>query len=160
MDYKVKSSSLSLLRYAEGFSPTIANVGVSEVHFIEASVSMKVYEIKPQELTLSAWNTVEVPVIIKPKRKSFIGEIKRYDVTFTTSTENGLPVTANCEFNHTPFMKSWKPVFRAVRAVIAIAVVVVAAYFIIQWGGGWNSLTSSPQTWFSNIVHSVEGWFN
>jgi hypothetical protein len=164
VDYKLKIHPYRFSGMRKGnCSLTLANVGVSEAHIsLEASDLDEgcTYEFKPQSLTLSAWNTVEVPIIIRPKRKSFFGEVKRFDITITASTENGAPVTTNCEFNHTPFIKSWKPVFRVVRAIVAIAVVVVAAYFIIQWGGGWDSLRSSPQTWFSNIVNSVEGWFN
>jgi len=35
----------------------------------------------------------------------------------------------------------------------------VLIYFVLQWGGGWKTLTSSPQTWVNQLIRTVEGWF-
>jgi hypothetical protein len=140
----------------------IANTGVSGAKIsIEASDlddGCKI-EIKPDSLTLGAWNTVEVPIVIRPKRNSFFGAAKRYDITLTASSEGGMPQTANCEFNHSPFIKSWKPIFRVIRAIIGIALVVIAVILVINWGGGWEAIRESPKDWFNNIIYSVESWF-
>ena len=44
-------------------------------------------------------------------------------------------------------------------AIIVIAILVVAIYFILKWGGGWRTLTSSPQTWVNQLIRTIEGWF-
>ena len=31
---------------------------------------------------------------------------------------------------------------------------------LIHWGGGWSTLTRSPQTWVNQLVRFFEGWFN
>ena len=163
-EYKVKVHPFRLSGMSKGTcNLTIANTGVSEADItIEATdldEGLK-YQFQSDSLTLKAWNTVEVPIIFKPKRSSFLGAEKRYDITITASTASGLPQTTNCEFTHSPFLKSWKPVFRVIRAIIAIAIIAAAVVLIIRWGGGWDALRESPKDWFQNIISSVEGWFN
>ncbi len=118
------------------------------------------FQFSPEKLTLGAWNTLEVPMIVRPKRGSIIGEIKRFDVTVTATTEGtNLPQTINCEFNHKPFMKDWKPIWRTIRAIIAIAIVLVVIYFLLKGGGGWSAFRESPQGWFKQLINTIMGWF-
>jgi len=55
-------------------------------------------------------------------------------------------------------VEKWGKV-KHIRTVVILVAIGVAVYFILQWGGGWKVLTSSPQTWVNNLVHTVEGWF-
>ena len=108
---------------------------------------------------VTAWNTVEVPMITRPKQGSMVGEKKRYDITVTATAAEGNTQTVNCELNHKPFIGSWRPILRVLRAIIVLAIIGVVIYLVIQWGGGWKVLTSSPQTWVNQLIHTVEGWF-
>lgn len=141
----------------------IANTGVSEINIAITATDLDEglkYQFKPDNLTLGAWNTVELPIVFRPRRGSFLGAVKRYDITITASPENGNPQPANCEFTHSPFLKSWKPIFRLIRIIIGLAFIVAIVVVVIRWGGGWNVLRASPQTWFTNIVNSIQGWFH
>jgi len=39
-----------------------------------------------------------------------------------------------------------------IRAIIILALLGWAIYFLIQKGGGWNVLTSNPQTWLNQLI--------
>ena len=105
---------------------------------------------------MAAWNTIEVPMITKPKRGSMVGEKKRYDITVTAVTGEVNPQTVNCELHHNPFIGSWRPIMRVLRAIFVLALLGVAIYYLIQWGGGWSVLTGDFPRWIGNIVHNVE----
>jgi len=141
----------------------LANVGVSPTEIsVEAhdSEDKCKFMLEQQKVALNAWNTKEIPVIVKPKRNSILNQEKRFDLTFTSNTDGGTPQITNGEFNHKPFMKSWKPIWRIIKAAIALAVIIVAIYYILKIGGGWSALRESPQTWVSNFTTTISGWFN
>jgi hypothetical protein len=119
------------------------------------------FQFTPPKLLLGAWNNIEVPLMIRPKRGSIIGEIKRFDVTVTANVEGaGASLSANCEFNHKPLMKNWKPIWRAIRIIIVVAIIIVAIYFILKLGGGWSDFRESPGNWFKNVINTISGWFS
>jgi hypothetical protein len=96
----------------------------------------------------------------KPKRNSVIGERKRYDITVNARAGNAKIEAAKCEMTHTPLMASWRPIVRTIRIIIALAIVTVVVVFVLRWGGGWSTLTKSPQTWVNQFVSTIESWFN
>ena len=98
-------------------------------------------------------------MVAKPKRGSTIGERKRYDISITATTEDGNTQTVNCEMHHQPFMSSWRPIWRIVKILIVLGIAGVAIYYILRLGGGYHVLRSSPQTWWNEVVHTVQGWF-
>jgi hypothetical protein len=143
------------------FRINLANTGVSDINFALEATDMDEglrFRFKNESPVVPAWNTVEVPMIARPKRGSMVGEKKRYDITVTATAE-GAAQSVNCELYHNPFIGSWKSILRVVRVIIFIAIIAVVVYFVLQWGGGWKVLTSSPQTWVGNLVRTVEGWF-
>ena len=88
-----------------------------------------------------------------------MGEKKRYDITVTANAGEGIVQTVNCELNHSPFIGSWRPILRIIRAIVVLGAIGVLVYFVLQWGGGFRTLTSSPQTWVNQLIRTVEGWF-
>jgi hypothetical protein len=114
---------------------------------------------KEEDPVVSAWNTIEVPMIAKPKRGSMIGEQKRYDITVTATEPSVNDQTANCEMQHKPFIKSWKTIFRIVRLILFIGIIAALIGFIIHWGGGWNLLTRSPSSWWNQLVNQITHLF-
>ncbi len=144
------------------FRVNLANNNVSDASIILEATDLDEglrFQFKDDKPAVSAWNTVDVPMLARPKRGSTVGEKKRYDITVTARTEDGRTQTTNCEFYHNPFMTSWRPLLRVVRALIVIGAIVTLIYFVLRWGGGWSTLTKSPQTWVNNLVNTVEGWF-
>lgn len=140
----------------------MANTGISDIRFTLEATDLDEgcdFRFKHDNQTLVAWKTVEVPMIAKPKRGSFIGEKKRYDVSVTAIVGDGNTQSANCELYHNPFVGSWRPIIRIVRAVLVLGVIGVGAFYLIQLGGGWGHLTTSPQGWVNQLVHAVENWF-
>jgi len=99
-------------------------------------------------------------MIAKPKRSSFVGERKQYDIAVTARGNDGKAQSATCVMNHHPRMASWKPVTRTIRLLIAAAVVVVVVVFVLKWGGGWSTLSKSPQSFVDQFLKTVEGWFS
>ena len=144
------------------FRINLANTGVSDINFALEATDMDEglrFRFKNESPVVPAWNTVEVPMIARPKRGSMVGEKKRYDITVTAIAGEGNTQSVNCELHHNPFIGSWRPIVRVIRAIIVLALLGVAIYFLIQWGGGWKVLTSSPQTWVNQLIRTVEGWF-
>jgi len=144
------------------FRIKLANTGVSDINFALEATDLDEglrFRFRTENPEVTAWNTVEVPMIARPKRGSMVGEKKRYDITVTTTAAAGNAQSVNCELYHSPFIASWRPILRALRIILFLAIIGVAVYFVLKWGGGWQTLTSSPQTWLNNLIHTVEGWF-
>jgi uncharacterized membrane protein len=144
------------------FQVSLTNAGVSDASLYldgtDLDEGLK-FRFKNENPEVMAWKTIEVPVVARPKRGSMVGERKRYDITLTATTADGNTQSVNAELHHNPFIGSWRPILRVMRAVLVIAVIGVLIYFVLQWGGGWRTLTSSPQTWVNQLVNTVEGWF-
>ena len=162
-DFKATIRPFRVTKRRKGaFRVALANTGVSEVSLTLDAVDLDEglkFKFKDETPVLPPWTTVEVPVTVRPKKRMSVGERKRYDITVTARASDGKAQTANCEFNHNPFMTSWRPVLRAIRTIIAIAIIVVAVYFILMWGGGWDTLVSRPQTFVDNLIRTVQNWF-
>jgi len=69
------------------------------------------------------------------------------------------PQTATCEFNHAPYAKSWKPIWRIIKIIIVLAIIGIAIYFILKMGGGWSDFRDSPGDWWSKVMDTIKGWF-
>jgi uncharacterized membrane protein len=144
------------------FRIRLANTGVSDINFTLEATDLDEglrFRFKTDNPEVTSWNTVEVPMIVKPKRGSGVGEKKRYDISVTAIAGDGNTQTINCELYHNPLIGSWRPILRALRIILFLAIIGVAVYFVLKWGGGWQTLTSSPQAWLNNLIHTVEGWF-
>jgi len=144
------------------FRINLANTGVSDAHFTLDAIDLDEglrFRFKNDSPTVTAWNTDEVVMIARPKRGSMVGEKKRYDITVTANTGVGNPQSINCELHHNPFIGSWRPIWRIIRVILVLAVLGVVIYFALQLGGGWKVLTSSPQTWLNQLIHTIERWF-
>lgn len=144
------------------FRIKLANTGVSDINFTLEATDLDEglrFRFKTDNPEVASWNTVEVPMIVKPKRGSGVGEKKRYDINVTAIAGDGNTQTINCELYHNPLIGSWRPILRAFRIILFLAIIGVAVYFVLKWGGGWQTLTSSPQAWLNNLIHTVEGWF-
>jgi len=51
----------------------------------------------------------------------------------------------------------WKPVFRFVRA--GIAIIAIGLSYIMDFGGGWSVLTSDPMRWIGNVAAKSDQLF-
>ena len=145
------------------FRVNLTNTGVSEIAFALDATDLDEglrFRFKDENLSLPAWSSIEIPMAAKPKRGSLIGEKKRYDITVNARAGNSKTESAKCEMTHTPLMASWRPIVRTTRIIIALAILIVAVYFVLKWGGGWSTLTKSPQTWVDQFVKTIESWFN
>ncbi len=140
----------------------LANVGTADANFTLEATDLDEglrFRFQPDNPVVAAWNTIEVPMLARPKRGSMVGEKKRYDITVTVIAGEGNTQSINCELNHKPFIGSWRTIFRVIKTLLILAVVVVAVYLILNLGGGWGALRSSPQTWVNQLIHTIEGWF-
>ena len=145
------------------FRVSLANTGVSELSVgLEATdldEGLK-FRFKEKSHLLPPWSTVEIPLTAVPKRSSLVGERKQYDISLTAQSSDGKVQTATCVMHHRPRIGSWRPILRVLRILIALGILVVVVSFVLRWGGGWGTLTSSPQTFVDNFVSTIEGWFN
>ncbi len=145
------------------FRVSLANTGVSEVALglattdLDEGVHLRLKEASP---VLPAWSTLEIPMVAKPRRFWLVGEKKQYDITLTARCTDGKSQTASCVLQHQPRLASWKPVIRTIRILIAVAAVLIAVFFLLRWGGGWETLSKSPQSFVDKFVKTVEGWFS
>ena len=145
------------------FRINLPNTGVSDIRFTLKATDLDEglrFHFETDAPEVAAWNTMEVPMIARPKRGSKVGEKKRYDITVTAIAGEGNMQTANCELHHSPLIGSWQPIVKAVRIGIFLAIIGAAVYFLLRLGGGLQTLISSPQTWINNLGNTVQGWFS
>jgi hypothetical protein len=168
VEYKLKVAPYRISCRRKGkFRIGLSNTGTSDARIDLSATDLDEglkFKFKKNELLLPAWETVEIPVIAKPKKGGLVGEKKRYDISIMTNEGSENSQTVNCELHHNPFIGSWKTVFRIVRTIIFIGIIGTLIGFLIHWGGGFGLLRSSPGTWWSqlldNIVGTFGGWFS
>jgi len=141
------------------FRINLANTGVSDAHFTLDAVDLDEglrFRFKNDSPTVLAWNTDEVLMIARPKRGSMVGEKKRYDITVTANVGEGNPQTVNCELNHNPFIGSWKPILRVIRAVIVLGIIFLAVIWVLHLGGGIPGVKAGHppnwEIWVNNLI--------
>ncbi len=133
------------------FRVNLINTSVTDIDLRLDATDMEEgckFEFENDQVKLPAWGNIEIPMVVKPQRGSFVGDRKPYDITVNATDGDGTSQKATCQLNHQPRFSSWKSFFRFVRAVITIAVVGTAAYLAIHWGGGWDQLTDDPGEWW------------
>jgi hypothetical protein len=164
VEYKLKVQPYRVQSSKKGvFRVNLANMNVSQSNInleatdLEENCEIQFENSKPM---LAAWNTIEIPMTVKPKVGRMVGDLRRFEITVTATGPDGIPQTANCEFTHKPMMANWKWVIRLVKLLIVIAIIVVAVYFILKLGGGWDAFIKSPKTWINNVANTIEGWFS
>lgn len=132
----------------------LVNTGVSDLVIKVDASDMEEgcrFEIKEKEVTVPAWRTVEIPMVVRPKRGSFIGEKKRFDLTVNASPNQGVPLTATGELTHAPLFRSWRQLYRITMRLIILTIVIVGIIKAIHWGGGWDQLTDDPAEWLRHL---------
>jgi hypothetical protein len=163
VDFKPTIRPYRLNTHSKGkYRISLTNTGVSDISLALSATDLDdglTFRFKDDTPTLPAWSTIEVPMTAKPKRGSFVGEKKRYDISLTARAGDKTQTTP-CEMNHTPWFSSWRPIFRIIRIIIALAIIIIVILLILSWGGGWSTLIDSPQTWVDNFVKTIEGWFS
>jgi hypothetical protein len=117
------------------------------------------FRVENDSPVVPPWQTVDIPMIARPRRNSIIGDLKRYDVSVTATTAEGLMQLARCQIDHKPLLSSWRPVLRTIKYVLIISVIGLVVYYIIRLGGGWSSLVRDPQTWLDGTIRHIRGWF-
>jgi hypothetical protein len=122
IDFKVTVNPYRVSCRKKGsFRVNLANTGVSDIKFALSATDLDEglrFEFKTDSPEVAAWNTVEVPMVARPKRSSRVGEKKRYDITVTAAAGEGHVQTANCELHHSPLIASWRPIIKALRVAI------------------------------------------
>jgi uncharacterized membrane protein len=164
VEIKTKINPFRMTARRKGsFRVNLTNTSVSDADITLEATDLDEgcrFQFAQEKIHLGAWKTVEIPLVIRPKRGSVFGDVKRFDVTVTASAEGAAtPQTANCEFSHRPLMKDWKPIWRILKALIAIAIVLVALYFLLKMGGGLSTFRASPKDWMKNFIDTIVGWF-
>ena len=137
------------------------NTGVTDIDFTLSASDMDEgcrFKFPSEKSRVSAWNTLEVPLTVKPKKNFLLGEKKRYDLVITATPAGGVPQSVNAELNHSPLMASWKPIFRTIRVIIVLALLTWGIYSLINLGGGWNLLRNDPKAWLWNLEYMLESW--
>ncbi|MDY6910790.1 MAG: hypothetical protein SVM79_00295 [Chloroflexota bacterium] len=142
---------------------SLTNTGVSNISYDLEAIDMEEgckFKFKDYDSLLAAWKSTEVPLIVKPKRGWFVGKQKPFDITVSATDAEGNTQKASCQLTHNPLIGSWKTIFKVIRAIVVIAAIAVLAYFVIQWGGGWEQLTSDPTVWAEELTDEWPPWQN
>jgi hypothetical protein len=136
----------------------IENIGVSDASLELEATDLDEglqFRFKKQNVVVAAWTKTEVPMVVKPKRGSTVGERKRYDITVTGIDSDGKTQTANAELHHRPTMGSYRTIFRILKIVIYVAVIVGLVILLKYWGGGWPWEVGIG-LWFDNIWEALK----
>ncbi|MFC1946729.1 hypothetical protein ACFLXY_02280 [Chloroflexota bacterium] len=141
------------------FRIRLINKGVTDSNiFLEASDYEEKLRFRLEEVNplVKAWQTVEVPVGITPKRGTFVGENRRYDITVSARITEGNIQTVHCEMYHRPLLNSWRPV----KILVGLIILFIVIHYVVGLGDGWGDLFSDPQEWFYKVVRHIRGWFS
>jgi hypothetical protein len=117
------------------------------------------FHMDKESLVVPPWQFVEFPVTVQPRRNSIIGDIKRFEISITASTDEGLIQLAKCQADHKPLLSSWQPITRALRYIVLAAALFMLIYYFIRLGGGWDSLVRDPLNWVEGTIRHIRGWF-
>jgi uncharacterized membrane protein len=164
VEIKTKINPFRITAKKKGsYRVSLTNINVSDADVALEATDLDEgcrFQFLQEKVRVGAWKSLEVPMIVRPKRGSIIGEIKRFDITVTANAEGAtMPQTANCELTHRPWLKDWKPIWRTIRIIISIVIVIVVLYFLFKMGGGWSVLRDDPKGWMKNFVDTIMGWF-
>lgn len=164
VEFKVKAQPFRLTCHRKGtFRINLANASVSDARVTMSATDLEEalrFEFKDSSPLVPAWSTIDVPMIVRPKRGSIIGEKKRFDITINATGPGGMAQTTTAEFNHDPYISSWKTVFKIIRAILVIGVLVVAVVLVANLGGGCGAFIDSPQGWVKAFTDTVTKWFS
>ena len=144
------------------FKVVLINKGITDVFPSLEATDLDAglrFQFKNDRPGLLAWKTIEVPLVARPKRGYLKGEKKRYDIHIQSATVDGNTQTTNAELNQSPLITSWKPVPRAISALIVLTAVVLIGYILFHMGGGFDTFASGPQAWFFRVIRTFNGWF-
>ena len=164
VEYKLAVRPYRITARKKGtYRVVLSNTSVSDADVLLEATDLDEglkFRFKTENPIVPAWQTLEIPMVAKPKRGSTVGEKKRYDIT-VTSTDNtsGSSQTINCELSHAPIIASWRSIFRAVRIILFLGIIGAIIGFAIHWGGGFSLLKSNPQMWWNNLVHQATSTF-
>ncbi|UCC16889.1 MAG: hypothetical protein JSU58_11130 [Dehalococcoidales bacterium] len=131
---------------------TDSNISL-DVSDYEEKLKFRLGEVNP---LVKAWETVEVPVSVTPRRGKFVGENTRYDITASATIAEGNVQTVHCEMYHRPLLNSWRPV----KILVGLILLFIVIHYVVGLGDGWDDLVSNPQEWFYKAVRHVRGWFS
>jgi hypothetical protein len=152
----------SLCRGNCTFQILISNKNVSEANLFFDVTDLDNglrYKLENESPVIRPWQKISVPMLVKPKRNSIIGDLKRYDISVTAKTDTGQTQIARCQLDHKPWLSSWRLIVRTIKYIVVIGIIGLAVYYIIRVGGGWGSLVRDPQTWVDGIIRHFRGWF-
>jgi uncharacterized membrane protein len=144
------------------FVITLANTGITSADFTLGAADLEDglrFQFKADNPTVAAWENLEVPMRVKPKYNSIIGDKKRYDITVTATTSEGNSQAERCELNFSPLIGSWRTVRRTIGAIIVLGIVIVILQSLLQLGGGWGMLRNSSKEWFQQLIYSLKHLF-
>jgi len=137
------------------FRVALANTGVTSADFTLEATDLDErlqFCFQPDKPTVAAWDTLEVPMIARPRRGAIVGEKKRYDITVTATTSEGNRQVERCELHHSPLIGSWRRIVRLVGVIIILAALGAVLHSLLQLGGGWGMFRSSPPAWLDQLV--------
>jgi hypothetical protein len=163
VDYSINMKPYRILcRRKCTFHLQIVNKDVTEsglfIDVIDVENGLR-FKLDNDSPVVSPWQTVDVPMLVKPKRNSLIGDIKRYDINLTATTAEGYIQVARCQMDHKPFVSSWRPILRTIKYVVIVGAIGGVIYYLILLGGGWGSLVRDPQAWIDGAMRHIRGWF-
>lgn len=118
----------------------------------------------PQNPVVPAWKTMVVKLTGQPKRRSWLGEKKRYGFTLAANIQGKTESKSlNGELIYRPRWRSLRPLWRVLRIFLILAVIAGAVYFILWLGGGLGQLLEGPGQWLSqakDTLARLTAWFS
>lgn len=131
---------------------TDSNISL-EVSDYEEKLKFHLGEVNP---FVKAWQMVEIPVGVTPKRGKLVGENSRYDISVSSRIAEANTQTVHCELYHRPLLNSWRPV----KILVGLIILFIVLHYIAGLGDGWDELFGDPQQWFYRALRHMRGWFS
>ncbi len=164
-EFKIEIKPMRVSGRRKGtFRVGVVNTGVSDVQCSLQASDLEEgcrFVFQREDTKVRAWQTVEVPMVARPKRNWFVGIEKRYDITVTATPLEGQAQLGHCELQNKPLFSSWRAILRLIRRAILIAAIAMFIWYAIHavhWAGGWDQLTSDPGGWWRNL-RGIGFWF-
>ena len=137
------------------FRITLTNAGNADVRFSLSASDREescVFKFDTPEPSVPARSKRQVALSVRPHRGWILGPLKNYDLTISAAPlGSGVePRKAAAQLQHRPLLSSLRPVWRVLKWLITVGVLVGALWFAISYVGGsdeainlWSKLLNS-----------------
>lgn len=146
------------------FRISLANAGNTDAKFRLSAVDREEschFRFEPAEPTVGARSKSQIRLTVRPNRGWIVGTPKNYDLTISAAPAGpGVePRRISAQLQHRPLLSSLRPLWRVLRWLVTVGILLAALWFAINYVGGsdqavalWTKLLDSIRQQLQSVV--------